>query len=89
MMTPQYLAILTAYCSGGVSRAGALEAPGIDWYSDLLCLLRSAGLNVQQPTPEDLAIMDEAVEQVFGGVPTDSPDPPRNAVNPDSARSSP
>ena len=89
MMTPQYLAILTAYCSGGVSRAGALEAPGIDWYSDLLCLLRSAGLSVQQPTPEDLAIMDEAVKRVFGGVPTDSPDPLRNAVNQDSARNSP
>jgi len=88
-MTPQYLATLTASCSGGVSRPGALEALGIDWYSDLLCLLRSAGLSVQQPTPEDLAIMDEAVKRVFGGVPTDSPDPLRNAVNQDSARSSP
>jgi len=28
---------------------------GVDWCGDLLCLVRSAGLEVQQPSPADLA----------------------------------
>ena len=58
---------LTAYTRGHISRGQAMRSVGLDWYGDLIILLRSAGLEVQQPSPEELAAMDTSVASVFSG----------------------
>ena len=60
--------ILDTYCRGELSRSHAMQMLGIDWYGDLLRLVHSAGLTVQRPGPEDLALMDKSVASVFGWV---------------------
>jgi len=70
-MTPRHLATLAACCSGGVPRGRAIEALGIAWYGDLLCLLRRVGLLVLQLPPEYLAVMDEAAERLLGSAPAE------------------
>lgn len=57
---------LTAYTRGHISRGQAMRNLGLDWYGDLIILLRSAGLEVQQPSPEDLAAMDASIAAVIG-----------------------
>ena len=60
-------ATLTEYAHGRISRGHAMEKLGLNWYGDLLGLLRSAGLCIQPPSPEDLAAIDASVAHVFRG----------------------
>ena len=68
-MTPHERTLaLEAYCRGKLSRDQVMQVLGIDWYGDLLRLVTSAGLMVQPPGPDDLALMDKSVTDVFGWV---------------------
>ena len=60
-------AVLTAYTRGQLSRGQAMATFSLDWYGDLLRLLRGVGLKVQQSSSEDLATMDACIAQVFSG----------------------
>ena len=68
MTSHEQTQILEAYCRGELSRGHAMQILGIDWYGELLSLVHTAGLTVRRPGPDDLAIMDRSVAEVFGWV---------------------
>lgn len=65
-VTDEVFDVLTAYTRGHISRGQAMRSLELDWYGDLIVLVRSAGLEVQQPSPEDLSGMAASIAAVFG-----------------------
>lgn len=63
--------LLLAYTNGVLTRSGAMQQLGLDWYGDLLQQMNAHGVERPSASAADMLVMQQSADEVLG--PLDAP----------------